>query len=115
MKSKISERLFKIIKGEDVMDNETKAQLELEHMETRVRKSLLSPKHRANFAKKMSDSTFGSNSNNNGGGGSGGGEGGADKDTEMLEAGLTEQLVLLAHEDGLGSVDFNQFGSPMGS
>ena len=35
-------------------------------------------------------------------------------DQEMLEKRLAEELVLLAHEDGLQSVEFNQFGSPMG-
>lgn len=103
MKSKISDRLFKIIKGEDVMDEDTKAQLELEHMETKVRKAILSPKNRANFAKRMSDKTLGVNINGDG-----------NKDAELLESGFAEQLVLLAHEDGLGSVEFNQFGSPMG-
>ena len=37
MKSKISQRLYRMMKGEDVMDEETQAQLEFEHHEVRTK------------------------------------------------------------------------------
>jgi len=105
MKSKISTRLYRMIKGEDIMDEETKAQLEFEHAETDFRKQLMSPSRRRTLLK-----------NNSCKNGSFESEDGIDQkiDQDKLEKGLAEELVLLAHEDGLQTVDFNRFGSPMG-
>ncbi|GMH94589.1 hypothetical protein TL16_g12948 [Triparma laevis f. inornata] len=116
MKTKISNRLFKMIKGEDVLDEHDRFVLEREHKESNLRMSYL--KKREALMSPTSSGKFKSFSFESGKGSECGGEGNKDgidslKDGMDYDEGL--QATLLQHKDGFSNATLGNFGSPLGS
>ncbi|GMI03956.1 hypothetical protein TrVE_jg9475 [Triparma verrucosa] len=117
MKVGISNRLCKLIKGEEVIGEDDKRRLDLEHKESEMRKSylekrqnLLSPANKHNGGKKKS--MFAEE-------GSEGGEVGDPPPLSLnsLEGGMRfdegMNATLLHHEDGFSNTQLGSFGSPL--